>query len=257
MSETYIHIFEKPKKLKNPILIEGLPGIGNVGRAAAGYLVNKMKAKKIAEMYSPHFLPLIVVNEKSMAYLLKSEFFLIKGKTNDFIVLIGDFQSTTSDGYYEISGKILDFAIQLGVKQIVTLGGMATGKIEKEPKIYGVVNDEKLIKKLKKYGINFKPHVPETIVGISGILVGLAKIKGIPAFSLMAETPGFPFMLADPIAADSMLRILIDMFGFDVDLTDLEKGVKELEEKIKKAEEIHKQMLQKISEERKDLEYIG
>lgn len=256
MKESWIHVLEK-LKLKNPILIEGLPGIGNVGRAAAGYLVSKLKAKKFAELYSPHFLPLVVVDEGSVGRLLRAEFYYLKGKKNDLVILIGDFQSTTPDGYYELSGKIIEFAERLGVKQIITLGGLGTGKLTKDPKIYGVVNDERLLKKFSKYDIRFERRTPETIVGISGILIGLAKIKGIDAVCLLGETPGFPFMLADPIAADAMLKVLTKILGIKVDLTDLEKEVKELENKIKKAEELHKQMLHEIAQEKKDLEYIG
>ena len=256
MKESWIHILEKPK-LKNPILVEGLPGIGNVGRVSAGYIVSKMNAKKFAELFSPYFLPLVVTDDKSVGRLLRAEFYYIKGKKNDIIILIGDCQSMTTEGYYEISGKIIDFAEQLGVKQIITLGGLGTGKIEKKSKIYGVVNDEKLLKKFKEYDIEFVPMVPETIVGISGILIGLAKVKGIDAICLLGETPGLPFMVTDPIAADAMLKVLTKILGIKVDLSDLEKEVKELEEKIKKTEELHKNILTKLTQEKKELEYIG
>ena len=46
---TKITELEKPK-LKDPVFIEGLPGVGNVGRIAAGYLVEELKAKKFAEL---------------------------------------------------------------------------------------------------------------------------------------------------------------------------------------------------------------
>ena len=38
---------EKKPKLNNPILIEGLPGIGNVGKLAVEHLIEMTKAKKI------------------------------------------------------------------------------------------------------------------------------------------------------------------------------------------------------------------
>ena len=34
-------------EIKNPILIAGLPGIGNVGKIAVDFLIEEMKAKKI------------------------------------------------------------------------------------------------------------------------------------------------------------------------------------------------------------------
>ncbi|MEM7826591.1 MAG: PAC2 family protein, partial [Candidatus Aenigmatarchaeota archaeon] len=57
---TKIIELEKPK-LKNPIFVEGLPGIGNVGRIACGYLIEELKAKKFAELYSSHFMPFVLL----------------------------------------------------------------------------------------------------------------------------------------------------------------------------------------------------
>jgi len=42
---TTINYLEKPK-LNNPVLIEGLPGVGNIGRVAVGYLVEELKILK-------------------------------------------------------------------------------------------------------------------------------------------------------------------------------------------------------------------
>ena len=35
-------------ELKNPILVEGLPGLGMVGRIAIRYLAKQLKSKKLA-----------------------------------------------------------------------------------------------------------------------------------------------------------------------------------------------------------------
>ncbi|VVB59209.1 Uncharacterised protein [uncultured archaeon] len=42
--ETEVIFTAKVPALKNPILIEGLPGIGYIGRNAAGYLLDELKA---------------------------------------------------------------------------------------------------------------------------------------------------------------------------------------------------------------------
>ena len=51
MSFLEISITDKPK-LNNAILIEGLPGIGNVGKLAVSHLINVLNAKKSLEIYS-------------------------------------------------------------------------------------------------------------------------------------------------------------------------------------------------------------
>ena len=42
-----IKYVDKTPKLKNPIFIEGLPGIGNVGKLAVEHLIDIYESKKI------------------------------------------------------------------------------------------------------------------------------------------------------------------------------------------------------------------
>ena len=243
-------------KLKNPILIEGLPGIGNVGRIAAGYLVSELKMKKFAELYSPHFLPLVILHPDSDVHLLKCEFYYHKGE-RDIIVLTGDTQSISPEGHYEICDKILDFAEKMGVKEIVTLGGFAEGEDVKDPRVVGAVNKKELLKKYEKYGIDFtRRHSIGTIVGASGLLLGLSAMRDIPAICLMGETVALP-LITDPKAADRILQVLIKILDFKLDLSKLETTIEEMEERIKKTENIHKKMLQEMPKTKDDIKYIG
>lgn len=246
-------------RLKNPILIEGLPGIGNVGRVAAGYMVSELKMKKFADLYSPHFLPLVILQEDAIAQPLKCEFYYHKTKTRDLIILTGDTQSISPEGHYEFSQAVLDFAENLGVKELITLGGFAEGKEVGDPRVIGAVNDKKLLKKYSKYKIDFgQEHQIGTIVGASGLLLGLGKIRGIDGICLMGETLGLPLMM-DPKAADKVLQILSKILGIKIDLTKLEKTITEMESRIKKTEKIHKKMLHEMGKQGKgeDVRYIG
>ena len=256
--QTQIKSFEK-LKLKKPLLIEGLPGIGNVGRVAAGYLISELKMKKFAELYSPHFLPLVLLQNDSVANLLKCEFYYHKGRDRDVIVLTGDTQSITPEGHYEICEIILDFAEKLGVTDIITLGGFAEGKEIAEPRIIGAVNDKSLLKKYEKFGVDFgKAHPIGTIVGASGLLLGLGRIHNMNGICLMGETFGMP-LITDPKAADALLHVLIKILGVKLDMSKLEKTIKGMEETIEKTDRIHKKMLEELSDTKKkdDLRYIG
>ncbi len=59
---TVIKVSERPK-LKNPVLIEGLPGVGNIGRVAVGYMIEELGAKKFAQLHSKHFFPFVMLHE--------------------------------------------------------------------------------------------------------------------------------------------------------------------------------------------------
>ncbi len=259
--ETQIVVTEKPPKMKNPILLEGLPGIGNVGRVAAGYLVNELKMTKFAELVSPHFLPLVLLQNDSVAHILKCEFYYYHKAGKDMIVLTGDTQSISPEGHYEVCDKVLDFSGKMGVKEIITLGGFAEGREITEPRIIGAVSDKKLLKKYDKFDIDFgKDHPIGTIVGASGLLLGLGKMRNMDGLCLMGETFGVPLM-TDPKAADKVLHVLAKILGLKVDLSKLEKTIKEMEERMRKTDKIHKKMMQELSHPQKgggeDIRYIG
>lgn len=255
--ETYIKIIENVK-LKKPILVEGLPGIGNVGRVAAGYIISELKMKKFAELYSPHFLPLVVIHENSITHMLKCEFYYYRGKKNDLIILTGDTQSISPEGHYDICEKIVNFSQKYGVKELITLGGFAEGTEVQEPRVIGAVNDKKLIKKYEKYDIDFgKQHTIGTVVGASGLLLGLGGLNGMEGLCLMGETLDLP-MLTDPKAADKILRVLLKILDLNIDLTKLEKTIKEMEQKIRKTETVYKKMLQQMPKKGDEqVRYIG
>jgi uncharacterized protein (TIGR00162 family) len=257
MLETKIIIDKKPK-LKNPICLVGLPGIGNIGRIAIGYMVHELKAKKFAELFSPYFFPFVMIHN-NMIHTLRNEFYYYKGKDRDLILLIGDCQTYDPKGHYEVVGKILELLKDLGCKQIITVGGFGTGQVSEKPKVYGSVTDIEMVKKYKKFGIDFDISGQiGTIVGASGLLIGLSKLYGIKGMILLGETTGFP-IITDPTAAESVLEVLRKILKIKLDLSKLDEKVKAMHDFIKKLESIQKQAIEQMGKEKKseELKYIG
>lgn len=254
--ETAIRVLEKVK-LRNPVMVEGLPGVGNVGRIAAGYLVSELKMQKFAELYSPHFLPLVILHDDAVSHVLKNEFYYHRKGRRDIVVLTGDTQSISPEGHYDVCDTILGFAEKLGVKDIITLGGFAEGRMVEKPRVIGSVNDKALLKKYSKYGIDFgKETSIGTIVGASGLLIGLGRMRRMDGLCLMGETVGLP-LITDPKAADKVLQVLAKILEVRLDLSKLEKTIHEMEERIKKTEKIHKKILQEMPRSKEDIKYIG
>lgn len=262
---TWIKEIERPK-LKEPLFIEGLPGVGNVGRIAAGYLVEQLEAKKFAELFSSHFMPFVLLHQSSAVHVLKNEFYYWKAKEKgqrDLIVLIGDSQSVDPEGHYEIVNTILDYLERLGVKEIITLAGLSIGEMIEKPKVIGAVSDIELIKKYQKYGIDFEAGSKVgTIVGASGLMIGLGKVRGMKGVCLLGETVGFP-IIPDPKSAEALLKVVVKILNVKLDTSKIEKKVKEMEDFIKKIEDVQKRALgqllkpmEKPGKEEK-LSYIG
>ncbi len=122
MMETLI-VEKRKAKLKNPILVTGLPGIGLVGQVVCKYLITKMGGKKLADVYSPHFPHQVLMTKKGAIRPIKNMIFTIKAGKRDIILLVGDVQAITSEGQYEVAGKLLDYAYSLGARDVVSIGG--------------------------------------------------------------------------------------------------------------------------------------
>lgn len=265
--ETHIKVEEEPD-LENPILIEGLPGIGNVGRIAAEYLIEQLDTEKFAELYSPHFMPIVLIHEDEVN-LLKCEFHYWKNENgNDLIFLIGDTQAGKdgNKGHFEVSERIIDFAEKLGVERVFTLGGFSTGEVEEEiegrPEVLGAVTHERLIEEFLDTKINFEDTDSRIgmIVGGTGLLLGMAKKKGIEGLCLMGETAGFP-ILTDPKSAEEVVKVLKNVLGIEITLEEMDEKVEEMEEFLEKLEKVQKKAMKEMKgEEEKSeekLRYIG
>jgi len=248
------HIAKIPK-LKDPILIEGLPGIGNVGKLAVEHLIDSIDATKFAEIYSKDFPPQVFINPDGTIELVKNEFYYWKAKKKDqrdLVLLTGDYQGLSSHGQYELVEKILDIVEEIGVKEMFTLGGYGLGQDIEKPKVLCATTDVHLVKKMKKYGAVFKKNEPGGgIVGASGLILGLGKIRGLEGTCFMGETPGY---LVDPKSAKAVLKILMKITNIDVNLSALEKKAKEIEQIAHQLRE-----MEGISggEKSEELRYIG
>ncbi|MFZ3077737.1 MAG: proteasome assembly chaperone family protein [Candidatus Aenigmatarchaeota archaeon] len=268
MNDTKIITKEKPV-LKNPVLVVGLPGIGNVGRMSVGYLVHELKAKKFAELYSPYFFHFVMLNEE-VVHVLRNEFYFYKGKEKDVVFLIGDCQAYDPKGNYEVAGKILDYAKELGCKEVIAIGGFASGKPlqtdggkntgAKKSRVIGATSDVKISKDYEKFGVDFKiAGEVGTIVGATGLLVGLSRLHEMKGLCLLGETAGFP-IITDPNAAEAVLNILQKIIGTSADVSKLHDKVKEMHDLLHKMEDIQREALEQMKPKPKkpdELRYIG
>jgi hypothetical protein len=248
---TKINVLKRPE-LKKPLFVEGLPGVGNIGRMAVGYMIEALKAEKFADLYSEHFFPFVMLHENYQVQMLKNEFYYYKSKKaggRDLVFLVGDCQSISPHGHYELCEAVLDFIYKMGCREIFTIGGIATGELEEKGKTIAAVTDKELMEKYKKFDVNFDAGKKVGyIVGAAGLLLGIGKEKGMKGVCLLGETSGFP-IVTDPKAAETVLGTLTRILGIKLDMSKLEDKVKEMEKFIKKVELLQKKALSQITKE--------
>ena len=248
MKETYIKEFAQIEP-NNPILIEGLPGLGLVGKIALRYLIKQLKAKKIAYLYSPHFPYFVLVNKKGNVRLLRGAFYYYKNPKgpNDIILFTGDSQSQTIEGQYEIADRMLDFSQKYNVKTIATIGGYRMEPKEK-PKVFIAATSQEILDKALQAGATLSTS-GSPIVGTAGLILGLARFKKISALCLLGETRGY---LPDPLAAKSVLEVLKSTFNFDLDLTGMNEEIARAETMVTRLQQIEEKRALQAEETRKE-----
>ncbi len=248
MKETYIKEFLQIEP-NNPVLIEGLPGLGLVGKIALRYMIKQLKAKKIAYLYSPHFPYFVLVNKKGNVRLLRGAFYYYKNPNgpNDIILFTGDSQSQTIEGQYEIADRILDFSEKYNIKTIATIGGYRMEPKEK-PKVFIAATSQEILDKALQAGATLSTS-GSPIVGTAGLILGLARFKKIGAICLLGETRGY---LPDPLAAKSVLEVLKSTFNFELDLTGLNEEIARAETMVTRLQQIEEKRAVQAEQTRKD-----
>ena len=195
-------------QLKNPILIEGLTGLGNVGLIAARHLIESTDAKVFAELYAPYFQDYVAVNKDGICHPPRYRFYAAKTEKQQYIILTGESQPSLEDtlAHYDICDEILDFAQKYGTKFVVTMGGVVTSKPGNE--IYISATSPKLVQKHLDKGMQV--YGEGRIIGATGLLLGLAKKRGWKGICLLGTTTGFGAERGTALELFKMLTTIID-----------------------------------------------
>lgn len=252
-----VHYIANKPKLNNPILIEGLPGIGNVGKVAIDFIIEELKAKKIAEFRSRNIPHTVFVNEHNLVELPAIELYYKKLDKIDLLLIAGDVQPNDEASCYEFCDTVLDTAQEYNCKEIVTLGGIALKQEPKTPQVYITGNQKGIVANYSKgTKANTKLYGKVgPIIGVSGVLLGLAKRRNINAVSLLAETYGHPLYLGIG-GAKEILKILKRKLHTDINIKLLEQELADIENELgARTIDIIKQRIKKKKGE--DTDYIG
>ncbi len=238
-------------ELTDPVLIEGLPGVGHVGKLAIEHLLEEGEGTRVCRMISEHFPPLVSVDAESTAALPAVEIHHLTVDGNDILAVVGDHQTVTPMGHYRLTTAILDVAESFDAGRVFPLGGMPIGEITEQPSVVGAVSRTELAEPMIDHGVEFRESEPTGgIVGVSGLLLGLGAERMFDVCCLMGETSGY---LVDPRSARAVLEVLEGAIGFSISFDRLESRAEDMEQMIRRLREMQEAGVP--GEE--DLRYIG
>ena len=241
-----IELSEKPK-LNDPILIEGLPGIGFVANIAVLHLISELKAKRFAEIVSASFQDFAVTTEGGGARSPLNELYYHKREDGgrDLILWHGNTQALTTFGQYELCGKVLDIAQELGCRFVISIGGFKKDEVQQFPAMYSAATDQETLKEALDLGTKV---MVGHIFGIAGLLVGLGRLRNMEGFALLVDTLG---MYPDANAARYALTALGKYLNLNVDLSKLDAAADQTKKTLESFG-----LIRSIAEEKKKEEQL-
>lgn len=260
--------FYKEPELKNTIMFCGWPGIGNIGILAIDTLKGLLKAQEFAELEPWEFFdPQKVSIEggllRYMEFPSNKFYFCRKASLSgqrlkagpehsrsdkDLIFFIGQQQPTEGgtryaqgQKAYEMANLVLDVAEKFDCHRVYTSGAAVT-QIHHiyKPRVWAVPNKQELIKDVKQYRNTILMSEIEgkgdqgVITGLNGLLLGVAKSRGLEAICLMGEIPYYlqaapwPY----PKASKSILEVLAKILDVTLDLSTMDEFAQRIERSI-------------------------
>jgi len=260
-----IRLHREPK-LENPVLIACWPGIGSIGMIAVDTLRTTTGAEEFGEIEPwDFFYPkkvLVRNGELKDLEFPTSKFYFKRMEGKDLMFFIGEEQP--ADGgrayaegtkAYQMANLVLDVALKFGCRRVYTSGAaVAPIHHSMKPKVWAVPNTEDLLDEVKSYENTVLMSDIEgrggqgNITGLNGLLLGVAKKRGLQAICVMGEVPiylqGFPFPY--PKASKSVLEVLTAALGIRIEM----EGIDELAERSEREiERLYERFPPEIREE--------
>lgn len=231
-----VNFNQKPRP-KACDLVAAWPGIGNLSLIVARYLREKLAAEEIGEIEPFTFFDPIGVMVKDNIVeepqFPEGKFYYwhnTAGK-KDILFFISDEQPAFKG--YDLAHFILDIAKKFKVQRIYTFAA-AIAKIHhtEMPKVWGVATKPSLIELLKSLDVVLRGKVQ--IAGLNGLLLGVARERGMEGICLLGEVPSYTTRIPNPKASLAVMKVLLKILDVKIDLDDLAKIAEESDQQMKR-----------------------
>jgi uncharacterized protein len=225
-------ILKQEPELHNPDMIVGWPGIGNIGVIAVETLRQMVQAEELGEIepYDFFYPKKAVIRAGILTEMSfpRSKFYFKRLAQRDLIFFVGEEQPAVRESNYaegkkayEMANLVLDIAQKFNCRRIYTAGAaIAITHHSLPPKVWAVANREGLLPELRNYENTILMSEAEgkgkegNITGLNGLLIGVAKRRGIDGVCLMGEIPDyfaklpFPYPRASKAVMQTLSNIL-------------------------------------------------
>jgi len=219
-----VMITTKAISSKEPVLIEGFPGIGLVGNIASQQIIDELDMTYIGSIESRLFPPIAVLYQG----LINMPVRIYESEKNNLIMVVSDIPINPSISY-DVSRVLIEWAGMIQAKEVVSIAGIAT--MDEDSKVFGAATNNDMLDRIKE---NVEIFQMGTISGISGSIMSECFVRGIPAISLLGATKS---QNPDPRAAAAVIEVLNTLYDFSIDTESLIEQAERIEIEMQKLAE--------------------
>ncbi len=198
----------KSIELENPVFIDLASSKRSPVHLVGQALIERMRAEKVAELYSPYFPDYVSSNESGICNIPHLEFYASRSVLPNILLLVGESRANNDDVYanYDIAEAALDYGISNGCKTFLSCSIFRSQRAEERVYIAASSAQEATFLAEK---LGDKPFPFGRIFSQTGPLLGMAKIEGFKVISILGSIKGNPEDSDLPeILLDRILRVV-------------------------------------------------
>lgn len=215
-------------RLKNPVFVDGLPGLGLVGKLASDHLIDQFGMTYYASIECPSLPPVAAYHEND--HEVRPAVRIYADETRDLLALQSDV-AVSPQIVSDFASCLTNFLVEHNALPL-TFSGLSraeTADSTDDRSVYGIATGTggTILADL-----NIDPPSEDGLwSGPTGAILNLARFEGITSLGLIVETdPEFP----DPEAACTLIeRGIAPLAGIEVDVVPLRERAAEIREEKK------------------------
>jgi uncharacterized protein len=238
--EAEISELRNVKAQAGAIMFSGFPGPGLVGQIAASEMAQQLKLAEVAHLKSSLLPPMAVFIRGVLRFPIR----IYANDLQSIFVAVSDVP-VPSRALYHVGGKLVEWASERGIDELVCLEGIPTDEKFEPLKVCGVAEPE-VLEQLKMNDIQC--HNAGYVAGVSGVVLNEClerKIKGLCL--LVPAAPKVP----DPQSAAILLERVNAIYSLTIDVSSLLAQIGLFKSQMKDVAESVRKVAESDSEDRR------
>jgi proteasome assembly chaperone (PAC2) family protein len=213
--------------------------MGAVALLAINYLRQELDAHLFAEiepygLFSPSQVDIRDGLIQELEFPETRFYYWDEAQVHDLIILVGKEQPPDA---HAMASRVLDLAQHFGVERVYTAAAFPMLMHHTQsPGVWGTCTHAPLLRDLEAFDVRLMDQ--GTIGGLNGVLLSVAKERGIEGLCLLGEIPIYATQMINPMASHAILTVLARMLGIRVNLDKLVAWADDLRAEMDKLYEL-------------------